>query len=98
MKLSELAKKPVLIELTITEPTLVEKYGEALSFHVYDRQPLDVFAKISNMEGGNAMDQVGVLSQLILKEDGSPVMVEDFILPLDVMTEALKLIGDNLGK
>ena len=98
MKLSELAAKPKLVQLTITEPTLVEKYGEELSFHVFDRQPLDVFAKMSQMEEGNTMEYVGTLSQLILNEEGEPVMNGEFILPLDVLTEALKLIGENLGK
>ena len=98
MKLSELAAKPILVELTITEPTLVEKYGEELKFHVFDRQPLDIFAKMSQMEEGNTMEYVDTLSQLILNEEGNPVMHEEFILPLDVLTEALKLIGENLGK
>ena len=98
MKLSELAAKPKLVQLTITAPTLVEKYGEELSFHVFDRQPLDVFAKMTQMEEGNTMEYVGTLAQLILNEEGKPVMTDEFILPLDVLTEALKLIGENLGK
>jgi len=98
MKLSDLAAKPQLMELTITEPNLVEKYGEELKFHVLDRQPLDIFAKMSSMDEGNPMEFVGTLSQLILNEEGEPVMSEENILPIDVLTEALKLIGENLGK
>ena len=93
MRLSELAAKPKLMELTITEPTLVEKYGEELKFHVLDRQPLDVFAKMSAMDDSNPMEFVGTLSELILNEEGNPVMSDDNILPIDVLTEALKLIG-----
>ena len=39
-----------------------------------------------------------MLKDLILNEDGQPVMSDDKILPLDVMTEAIKLIGETLGK
>ena len=40
MKLSELAKKPQLQKITITDEALVEKYGDELEFFIYDRQPL----------------------------------------------------------
>lgn len=98
MNLSDLASKPKLIELTITDPKLVEKYGEELKFHVLDRQPLDIFAKMSSMDEKNPMEFVETLSHLILNAEGNAVMSEDHILPIDVLTEALKLIGENLGK
>jgi hypothetical protein len=39
-----------------------------------------------------------MLVDLILNEKGEPVMIDDKILPIDVLTEAIKLIGDKLGK
>ena len=98
MKLQELAVKPTLIKLTITEPKIVEKYGEELDFHIYDRQPLDIFAKLATIKEENPLEFTDILVDLILNEEGKPVMSEEKILPIDVLTEAIKLIGDKLGK
>lgn len=98
MNLQDLAVKPKLIKLTITEPKIVEKYGEELDFFVFDRQPLDVFAKLATLTEENPLQFTDMLSELILNEEGKPVMVEEKILPIDVLTEAVKLIGEKLGK
>ena len=98
MKLSELAQKPKLEKITITSETLVEKYGDELDFFIYDRQPIDIFTKLADVTEGNATEYMVILKDLILNEDGEPVMSEEKSLPIDVMTEAMKLIGDHLGK
>jgi hypothetical protein len=98
MQLEQLAVKPKLIKLTISEPKIVEKYGEELDFYVYDRQKLDVFAKMAHITEENAMQYTELLTDMILNEKGEPVMSDDKILPIDVLTEAMKLIGDVLGK
>ena len=98
MELQELAVKPKLIKVTIKEEAIVEKYGDELDFYVYDRQPLDVFAKLATIKEDNALLFTDMLVDLILNEKGEPVMAEGKILPLDVLTEAVKLIGDKLGK
>ena len=98
MKLSELAQKPKLEKITITSETLVEKYGDELDFFIYDRQPIDIFTKLADVTEGNATEYMVILKDLILNEDGVPVMSEEKSLPIDVMTEAMKLIGEHLGK
>ena len=98
MKLAELAQKPQLTKLTINNPELVEKYGDELEFYMYDRQPLDVFSKMANASTDDLDTYFSLLTQIILKEDGTPVMSDEHVLPVDVMTEAMKIIGDNLGK
>ena len=98
MNLQELAVKPTLTKLTIKEPKIVEKYGEVLDFYIYDRQPLDIFAKLASLTEDNPLKFTDMLVDLILNEKGEPVMSDDKILPIDVITEAVKLIGDKLGK
>lgn len=98
MQLEQLAVQPQLTKLTISEPKIVEKYGEELEFYVYDRQKLDVFAKMATITEDNAMQYSTILTDLILNDKGEPVMSEDKILPIDVLTEAIKLIGELLGK
>jgi hypothetical protein len=98
MKLQELAKKPKLIELTISNPDLVEKYGEELTFFMYDRQSLDIFTKLANATQDNIGEYMTILKDIIVNEDGQPVMDGEMVLPIDVLTEAMSLIGERLGK
>jgi hypothetical protein len=98
MKLQELAKKPKLIELTISNPDLVEKYGEELTFFMYDRQSLDIFTKLANATQDNVGEYMTILKDIIVNEDGKPVMDDEMVLPIDVLTEAMRLIGERLGK
>jgi len=97
MKISELSQKPQLIKVTINKKELVEKYGEELEFHIYDRQPLDVFTKLANAE----KDMSGVtemIQTMILDEKGNPVVKDDNVLPLDVLMECVKEVSERLGK
>jgi hypothetical protein len=98
MKLSELAKKPQLVKLTINKKELVEKYGDELEFYMYDRQSLDVFSKLANATQDNVGEYMNILIDIILNEDGVAIMADDNVLPIDVMTEAMSLIGEKLGK
>jgi copper chaperone CopZ len=98
MKIQQLAAKPKLIEITIDKQELVEKYGESVTFHFYDRQPLDVFAKLATATKDNVMEIASVIEKLILDEAGNPVMKDGEALPIDVLMEAINLISQHLGK
>ena len=98
MKLSELSQKPKLKKITINKPELVEKYGDELEFWVYDRQPLDVFTKFANVTESDMASMLDVVTTLILNEKGEQIIKDDYILPMDVMMEATKLLGETLGK
>ena len=39
-----------------------------------------------------------ILQDIILNEKGHPVITDTEILPMDVLTEAMRLIGERLGK
>jgi len=98
MKLAELSQKPQLIQILITDEKIVEKYGEELEFYVYDRQPLDVFSKLANAQQDDMSGTTLILKDMIMDEKGTPVMSDGKVLPMDVMVEAVKLIGERLGK
>jgi len=98
MKLSELAKTPKLIPILIDKEEIVEKYGDSLEFYMYDRQPLDIFSKMANADQDNAGEYLNILKNVILDEEGNQVITDDKTLPMDVLTEAMVLIGDKLGK
>ena len=98
MKLSELSQKPKLIQILINNKDIVKKYGEELEFHIYDRQPLDVFAKLSALTEENSSEIAKIVESLILDEKGEPVVKDDNTLPMDVLVSAMTSISTVLGK
>ncbi len=98
MQITELATKPKLIELKITDDAIVEKYGDALSFWIYDRQSLDVFSKLASAKQEEIHKYLDIIKDLILDKDGNPVMDDGNTLPLDVLGKAVELISEHLGK
>ena len=98
MELGQLAQKPQLVKLTIDEKEIVEKYGDELEFYMYDRQPLDVFAKLANFDQNDPGSVIHILQTVILNKDGEAVMKDGLQLPMDVMTECIKVASDKLGK
>lgn len=97
MKLAELSKKPELIKITINKKEIVKKYGDEIEFHIYDRQPLDVFTKLANAEK-DMSGMTEMIQDMILDESGAKIVDEDKVLPLDVLMECVTEISNRLGK
>ena len=68
MKLSQLAAKPQLIEVTIDDADTVKEFGEAITFYTWDRQPMDVFMKLAGSTGQDTSNIIGIVRTLILDE------------------------------
>jgi hypothetical protein len=101
MKLSQLAAKPQLIKLTIDDKELIDKYsnGEALEFYTWDRQPLNVFMKLSAAQGStNNSDMIEIVRTLILDEKGKEIITEESALPAVLLIKAISVIVERLGK
>jgi hypothetical protein len=98
MKLSELAKKPLLIEVTIDDADIVAQYGEALTFWTWDRQPMDVFLKLASLNQNDTSSVINAVRELILNEDGSQVMSEDAALPTPILMRVITTVVERLGK
>lgn len=98
MKLTELAKAPKLIKITIDEAALVEKYGEAIEFWVYDRVDMETFMRLATLEGKSSIDKIiVVMKDLILDEQGNKILDDNKILPTDVMIKAVEETIARLG-
>jgi hypothetical protein len=97
MKISELSKKPQLTKVTLSSPKIIERYGDEIEFWMWDRQPLDVFAKLSTGDSADS-NIVELISNLILDENGDNVIKDGNVLPIDVVTECMTEIGKVLGK
>jgi hypothetical protein len=97
MKLSQLTAKPQLVEFKIEDEDTITKYGEAITFHTYDRQPLDVFMRLASATEGKTQDIISIVKDLILDEAGKPIISGENMLPTDVLMKAIALITQKLG-
>lgn len=100
MQIKALASKPKLTKIIIDEDFIVEQYGEPLEFHVWDRQPIEKFLKFAGQTITPEMipELVKLCEEMILDEDGNQVLVDDLILPNDVMMVCISKTMETLGK
>ncbi len=98
MKLTELAVKPQLTKITIDSEALIEKYGEPVDFYVLDRLPLDQYTKLASVKTEDCSSMIELVKELVLDEDGNPVMDEDHVLPTDILNEAMIKVVEVVGK
>jgi len=98
MKLSDIAKKPTLIEVTIDDAVIVEQYGEALTFWTWDRQPMDVFLKLASLDQKNTSSVISAVRELILDSEGKQILTDSITLPTQLMMRVISLVVDRLGK
>ena len=98
MKLKELASKPQLKEIVIDNEKIVEKYGDSLSFYIQDKIPLEQYRKMATLNQEDVGHMIGMMKEMILDEDGLPVMSEGEVLPMDVLNAAVEKVTENLGK
>ena len=97
-KLSDLASKPALTSVVIDDKDLTEKYGDNLEFFIYDKLPISTYTKLASINQNDAGQLYEAVKDLILDENGHPVMSEDKTLPMDVMTAAVIKVTESLGK
>ena len=98
MKLQELATKPQLTKITIDSESIVEKYGETIDFYVLDRLPLEKYTKLASVKTEDFSSMIDLVKELVLDEDGKPVMDEEHVLPTDLLNEAMVKVVEVVGK
>ncbi|MFY8212573.1 MAG: hypothetical protein ACOVLB_07920 [Candidatus Nanopelagicus sp.] len=98
MKLSQLTAKPQLVMIVLDDAETIAEYKEAVEFHTWDRQPMDVFMKLASATGENAANIIEIVKNLILDEDGKPILTKDNMLPTHILMKAISKVTDMLGK
>ena len=98
MKLSQIATEPQLVEITLDDKETVKQYGEALVFYTWDRQPMDVFMRLANVDQKNTGELINIVKTLILDEEGKPVLTDKNMLPTGVLMKAIAKVTEQLGK
>lgn len=100
MKLESLASQPKLIKITLDDEDIVEAYGDTVEFWVWDRQPLEKFVQFAGKKF-NAEDipeLEGFARNMVLNEEGNPVMTEGKLLPTTLMARCITKVMETLGK
>jgi hypothetical protein len=98
MKLSQIAAEPQLVEITLDDKETVKQYGEPLVFYSWDRQPMEVFMRLANLNEKNTGDLIGIVKTLILDENGQQVLTDKNMLPTSVLMKAIAKVTEQLGK
>ena len=98
MKLSQIAKEPVLIEIKLDDKDVVSEYGEPVVFHTWDRQPMDVFMRLANLDQKNTGDLFEIVKTLILDENGKQILNDKNMLPTNILIKAITKVTEQLGK
>jgi hypothetical protein len=104
MKLSTLSKKPVLVEILIDDEEIVKEYGEALSFHTWDRQPMHIFVQLANLSSDsekstpNIGEMLNLVKTLILDDKGKEIITDKASLPTNVLIKVIGKVTETLGK
>ena len=99
MKLSAIAAKPKLIEVSIDDEDIIKEYSEPLTFYTWDRQPMDVFTRMANLSETNDISGLlDVVRTLVLDEDGSEILTKESTLPTPVLMKVISKVTEYLGK
>lgn len=103
MYLESLLNEPQLVEIKISKPDIVEKYGEELVFFIYDRQDLETYMQLAKMSGEGSLGQVAeVTKKLIRDKSGKLILEGKGMLPPDIMMavieESIKQLGNLIAQ
>jgi len=98
MKLSELSKKPQLVIMTLDDEETVKEYGEPLEFYTWDRQPMDLFLKMSSVKADNQGAIIDVVKDLIMDEQGNKLIEGENVLPGKILLRVMTKVVEGLGK
>lgn len=98
MKLSQLAAKPQLIEITLDDEDIIKEFGEPVTFFTWDRQPIGVFMQLSNIDNEKDINILDIVRKLILDEEGKEIITQEHTLPTKVLMKAITRVTELLGK
>lgn len=97
MKLTQLTAKPQLIKIELNDEDVIAEYGEPIEFYIWDRQPFDKYIKMANLKEGDVGSLLEAVRELVLDEQGSPVLKDEQVLPPKVLTKVISKVVDTLG-
>lgn len=97
MKLKTLAKTPQLVKIEIASEDIIDRYGEPVEFWIYDRYEMDTYLKLLNSDDRDFTTLSGVIKQMVMDEDGTPIFKNGEIIPPDVLAKMVEEVINYLG-
>jgi hypothetical protein len=97
MKLEALATIPKLQCLKITDEEFVKKYGDEIEFYMYDRHDMDMYLRMSQVNGSDVTAIAALTREIVLKDDGTPALAENEVLPPDMMLKVIETAIQHMG-
>jgi hypothetical protein len=98
MKLSQLTAKPQLVLIELNDDDVIKEFGESITFHTWDRQPMDVFMKLAGATQNDTSAIISIVRTLILDDKGKEILKDDAMLPTHVLMKAIMKVTELLGK
>ena len=91
MRLSQIAAKPKLIEVSIDDEEIIKEYEEALTFYTWDRQPMDVFTRMANLsESNDVAGLLDIVRTLVHDEDCKEIFTQESTLPTTIFMKDIQ--------
>lgn len=99
MNIKKYASIPQLIEVKLDDSALLERYGEAITFHTYDVVGMSTYFQFFDARANSEFGQLDkMLKLLILDDKGQRILADNEDLPMDIAAAAITKIGEILGK
>lgn len=96
--LKDLSSKPKLVSLVINSPEVVEEFGDELEFFILDRMSSEQYVELISMDKTDVRAMYMMLKDMILDEEGLPVIDSERTLPPKLLVEAVVKITEHMGK
>lgn len=98
MRLTQLAAKPQLVKVVLDDEDTLREYNEPIEFWIWDRQSMDRFIRLASLKSENIELLVEAVKEMVLDENGVPVLNDEKTLPTSVMTRVIGRVVETLGK
>jgi hypothetical protein len=98
MKLTQLAAKPQLVKIELNDEDVIKEFGEPLEFWIWDRQSMDKYIRLAQMKGENMIELIEAVNEMVLDEEGNPIVKDGLVLPTNLMTKVIGRVVETLGK
>lgn len=83
--------------MTLDSEAVIENYGEAIDYYIYDRQDMDTFMRLAQINENNTADIIKIVTDMVRDEDGNLILQEDQTLPLDITMQVVEQVVNKLG-
>jgi hypothetical protein len=99
MDISKLARRPEIVRFELDDADFVETYGEPIVFFMLDHIGLGTYFDFHQVQQSRDDAELqAIFRKIIVREDGTPAIESDQVLPVNISLAILLKINQHLGK